>query len=39
MEQESDFFHLFTQHQFIIFAAISLLIFAALLIVVSRLVK
>lgn len=30
MEQEEDFFHLFTQHQFIIFVVVSLLILALL---------
>lgn len=33
MEQEADFFHLFTQHQFIIFVVASLLIIALLVFV------
>jgi hypothetical protein len=31
MEQEADFFHLFTQHQFLIFVISGLLIVSALL--------
>jgi len=30
MEQETDFFHVFTQHQFIVFIVASLLIIALL---------